>query len=153
MKIRYPTILALLCILVLSAAAFSAGCAGSAPTTPAPATPVPSASAAPAPQMTTPATGAATPVTGTPAPSVSGAAATIENFAFSPATLTVKAGTTVTWTNRDSAPHTVTSDAGAFGSDTMPRGGTYQFTFSQPGTFTYHCSIHPSMKGTVIVQA
>jgi len=79
----------------------------------------------------------------------------INNFAFSPATLTVKAGTTVTWTNADSAPHTVVSDAGApaqFTSQALATGSSFPFTFTQAGTYTYHCSIHPSMKGTVIVE-
>ncbi len=78
----------------------------------------------------------------------------IQNFAFSPATLTVKAGTTVTWTNNDGTQHTVTPDAGApagFGSGGLSPGTSYSFTFTSPGTYPYHCSIHTSMKGTVIV--
>ncbi len=78
-------------------------------------------------------------------------------FAFSPATITIKVGTTVTWTNNTSAPHTVTSDDGTtFDSGTSnpiaANGGTYSFTFTKAGTFTYHCQIHPFMKATVIVQ-
>jgi plastocyanin len=67
----------------------------------------------------------------------------------------VKAGTTVTWTNNDGATHAIASDTGdpaAFSSDPISSGATYSFTFTQPGTYAYHCSIHPSMKGTVIVQ-
>lgn len=78
---------------------------------------------------------------------------TIQNFAFSPPSITVKAGTTVTWTNKDSVAHTVTETDGQTGpssSDVNPN-GTYTFTFSKPGTYHYHCSIHPEMVGTVTV--
>lgn len=80
---------------------------------------------------------------------------TMKNFAFNPATLTVKPGTVVTWVNQDSAPHTVVSDAGdpaAFSSGQLSTGGTYTVTFTTTGTYGYHCTIHPSMTGTVIVQ-
>lgn len=76
----------------------------------------------------------------------------IQNFAFSPETITVKVGTKVTWTNKDSAGHTVTGDTSdGPASDTLAQGASYSFTFSKAGTFTYACSIHPDMKGTVIV--
>jgi amicyanin len=84
-----------------------------------------------------------------------GTAITIKNFAFDPPALSVKAGTTVTWTNQDSVPHTIASDTGSpvsFSSESLAPGSSYSFTFTQAGTYTYHCSIHPSMKGTVIVQ-
>ena len=78
-------------------------------------------------------------------------------FAFSPATITIKVGTTVTWTNNTSAPHTVTSDDGTtfdsgLNTPIGANGGTFSFTFTKAGTFTYHCQIHPFMKATVIVQ-
>ncbi|MFE0186784.1 cupredoxin family copper-binding protein [Streptomyces sp. NPDC059008] len=77
----------------------------------------------------------------------------IADFAFSPATLTVDKGTTVTWTNEDSAPHTVTSDgSGPLNSPTLDTGGSYTFTFNSAGTYNYYCDIHPSMQGTVIVK-
>jgi plastocyanin len=82
----------------------------------------------------------------------SGNAVTLANFAFSPATLTVKVGTAVTWTNKDSATHTVTSDSGVFDSGNVAVNATYSYTFTKAGTYAYHCSIHTSMKGTVIVQ-
>lgn len=99
------------------------------------------------------------PPSSTPAPRTTAVAAgtdavTIQNFAFSPATLTVKTGTTVTWTNLDGATHQIASDSGtpvSFSSSALPTGATYQFTFTSPGTYTYHCMIHPSMKATVIV--
>ena len=77
----------------------------------------------------------------------------IQNFAFSPNNLTVKAGTTVTWINKDSTAHTVTSDSGAFtSSGNLNTGTNYTFTFTKAGTYPYHCSIHPSMTGQIIVQ-
>jgi plastocyanin len=99
------------------------------------------------PQTTTPTT---------PAPSGGSNSIEIKNFAFSPVILTIKTGTTVTWMNEDGAPHQVSSDPGtlvAFTSDSLANGASYQFTFTQPGTYTYHCVIHPSMKGTIIVQS
>jgi plastocyanin len=74
----------------------------------------------------------------------------IQNFAFNPATLTIKKGETVTWLNHDSVTHTVKSSA--FNSGDIPTAGQFQFTFSSPGTYAYSCGIHPSMQGTVIVQ-
>jgi amicyanin len=76
---------------------------------------------------------------------------TISNMAFNPAEISVKAGTTVTWTNNDSIAHTVTSDTGVFDSKALNPGQSYSFVFATPGTFTYHCSIHPSMKAGVVV--
>jgi plastocyanin len=79
------------------------------------------------------------------------------SFAFSPANLTIKAGTTVTWKNATMVSHTVTSDDGkSFDSGTTnpiaAQSGTFSFTFTTAGTFAYHCSIHPFMKATIIVQ-
>ena len=79
-------------------------------------------------------------------------------FAFSPASITIKVGTTVTWTNTTSVPHTVTSDDGStfdsgINTPIAASGGTFSFTFTKAGTFTYHCQIHPFMKATVIVQS
>ncbi|MFA5004271.1 MAG: cupredoxin family copper-binding protein [Candidatus Saccharimonadales bacterium] len=78
---------------------------------------------------------------------------TIEGFAFSPADITVKKGSTVTWTNKDSATHTVTENDGQTGPDSgnLANGKSYSFTFATTGTFKYHCAIHPSMTGTVTV--
>jgi plastocyanin len=79
-------------------------------------------------------------------------AVNISNFAFAPATLTVPAGTTVTWTNKDEEPHTVvSSDGSTFHSPGMGTDATYSFTFPDAGTFDYVCSIHPMMHGTVVV--
>ena len=77
---------------------------------------------------------------------------TIQNFAFSPQTLTVAPGTMVVWTNKDSVSHTVTSDTGAWpDSGDLPTGKTFSLTITKPGTYTYHCAIHPTMSGTLIV--
>jgi plastocyanin len=75
-------------------------------------------------------------------------------FGYSPDVITVVIGknSTVNWVNEDIAPHTATSDsAGIFDSGTIPPGGTYFFNFTTPGTYTYHCSFHSWMQGTVNV--
>ena len=76
----------------------------------------------------------------------------IDNFTFSPQQLTVKAGTTVTWTNDDDIPHTVTSPA-KFRSKALDTDQTFSFTFTTPGTYTYFCSLHPHMTGSIVVEA
>jgi plastocyanin len=82
----------------------------------------------------------------------------IVSMAFSPTTLTVAVGTTVTWTNNDSAAHTVTSDTGLFDSGNLSAagsgssGGSFSFTFNNAGTFNYHCTYHSMMVAKVIVQ-
>jgi plastocyanin len=78
----------------------------------------------------------------------------IENFAFNPSKITIKKGTTVTWTNKDSTRHDITPDnpSDAFrGSKLLDQNESYSFKFDQLGTYTYICSPHPSMKGTIIV--
>ncbi|MFC2021001.1 cupredoxin family copper-binding protein [Chloroflexota bacterium] len=76
----------------------------------------------------------------------------IANFAYSPATITVPAGTTVTWYNRDSTPHTVTTREQMFDSGRMTQGETFSYTFTDKGTFEYYCIFHPYMTGKVIVE-
>ena len=78
---------------------------------------------------------------------------TIVDFAFEPATLDVSAGATVSWTNTGQVVHTVTADNSAFNSGEMSPGATVTGAFDTPGTYTYHCSIHPDMAGTLIVTA
>ena len=85
-------------------------------------------------------------------PATSGNAVTISNFAFSPGSLAVAKGTTVTWTNKDATTHTVASDNGVFNSGDLAPNGTFSYTFNNTGTFAYHCAIHTYMKGTIIVQ-
>ena len=77
----------------------------------------------------------------------------IQNMAFNPSTISVSAGTTITFTNKDAIGHTVTSDSGLFDSGTVATNGTYQYTFSTAGTYAYHCKIHPSMTASVTVTA
>lgn len=74
----------------------------------------------------------------------------IKNFAFSSAVLNIKLGETISWTNNDSVAHTISGIG--FQSDNLANGQTYSFTFSSTGTFDYICSIHPSMKGKIIVE-
>jgi plastocyanin len=76
----------------------------------------------------------------------------IQGMAFSPQTLTVPVNTTVTWTNFDPIAHTVTSDTPLFNSGNLISGAKFSFQFISTGTFTYHCSIHPEMTATIIVQ-
>ena len=121
-------IISLTCLTLVIFTCITAGCSSS----PAPASP-----------------------TTTLAASGGGNTITIRNFIFDPPALTVKTGTAVTWVNNDSSPHTIASDEGspvAFSSDSLATTTSYTFTFTRSGTYTYHCSIHPSMKGTIIVE-
>lgn len=76
----------------------------------------------------------------------------ISNYSFNPATLTVKGGDTVTWTNEDGVNHNVVADDKSFDTGVIEPGKTGSVTFSKAGTFAYHCSIHPTMKATIVVQ-
>jgi len=109
-----------------------------------------------APASTATSTTAAVPTT---MPDSAAASVIIKDFAFNPPEITVKAGTTVTWVNEDSAPHKVASDPHPTHTDlpglvsgVLSTGESYSFTFTKKGTFGYHCHIHPSMKGTVVVE-
>lgn len=75
----------------------------------------------------------------------------IKGFAFIPDNISVIKGTNVTWTNRDSAPHTVTGIGNVLSSDILNEGQTYSYTFNESGTFEYQCHIHPNMRGKVTV--
>ncbi len=124
-----------------------AGCAGS--------NPVPAAQpqqgnvpAESAPQATLPPSQSTAPITQPEIRQI-----TIASFAFAPASVTVKAGTTVKWTNNDGAPHSIISSDGQFtASAVLTNSGSYQFKFDKPGTYTYACGLHPSMSGTIVVQ-
>jgi plastocyanin len=110
-----------------------AGCGGSS--TPAPTSP------------SQPSSPAVTTVT------IPNGARTLGAGAFVPNPVTVSLGTTVTWSNTDAASsHDVVADSGAFNSGLFGNGANFSFTFQSRGTFTYHCSIHPGMVGTVVVQ-
>jgi plastocyanin len=81
----------------------------------------------------------------------SGSDVKVIDFGFNPSSITVKTGTSVTWTNTGSATHTVTADDASFDSGDLSSGATFSQTFAKAGTYTYHCKIHATMKGTVVV--
>lgn len=160
--------------LLLALLALLAACGGSSstpttltatatPTTPQTATALPIATNTPRPMATaTPTTHprpTATPTprpkpTATPTPKPQTVTIDISNFAFSPKTLTISAGTTVEWINKDSATHTSTSDSGdpaSWDSGPLATNATFNFTFTKTGTYTYHCAIHPYMIATITV--
>ena len=138
-KSKQILVIALLALLAGALAASACGGGSKAKTTPAATSP------AGTPKATTQATQAAT------TPGAQGASVEIKNFAFEPKTVTIKVGQAVTWTNQDSAAHTVAGDGGIDSGD-LSKGKSYSKTFDTEGTFDYHCSIHPQMKGQVIVQ-
>lgn len=133
-------------IVVTAAMLFAIACGGeSSPTTaptptPAPTSPTPTPAPAPGPG---PQSASVVIPTG---------AEFLGNRAFVPGELSVAVGTAVTWTNTDATSHTSTSDAPGFSSGIVGPGRTFSFTFRTPGTFPYHCEIHPSMIGTVVVR-
>ena len=92
---------------------------------------------------------AATPA---PPPAPANMEVKIDNFTFSPATITVPAGTQVTWTNHDDIPHNVVADDTSFKSKTLDTDEKFSYTFTKPGTYSYLCTIHPKMTGKVVVQ-
>jgi plastocyanin len=77
----------------------------------------------------------------------------IDQFAFAPQHITVKAGTTVTWTNEDDVPHTVASNSKLFKSKALDTKDKFSFTFATPGTYEYFCSLHPHMTAAIVVEA
>ena len=131
---RAVSVLVIATLLVLSAALLQTGCGGSATTT---------SGATTTAAQTTATTGSS---------GGGGTKVTMKQFAFNPATVTVKVGETVTWENQDGANHNVIADDGSFKSADFGQGKTFSFTFTKAGTYTYSCHIHPDMKGTVIVQ-
>jgi plastocyanin len=123
----------------------AAGCAGISQASPpaSPPTPVP-----PAALATVVPTAGATPSS----QAASGPQVTIDNFSFTPAVITVPAGSMVTWSNHDDTPHTVTASDKSFGSTAILPNTQFSQTFDTPGTYSYFCSIHPFMTAKVIVQ-
>jgi plastocyanin len=114
------------------------------------------ATVAPAAGLPTPVPPAALATTAPPKPQAAaptdGTSIGIENFNFVPADLTVKAGTTVVWTNHDDVEHTVTSSDGSYSSQSIQTDTQFSHTFDAPGTYTYFCAIHPFMTAKVTVQ-
>ena len=96
--------------------------------------------------------GAAAALAAQPAPAAD-AEIEIDQFAFVPQRITVKAGTTVTWINEDDAPHTVASSNKLFKSKALDTQDKFSFTFTTPGTYAYFCSVHPHMTGVIVVEA
>jgi amicyanin len=121
--------------------------------------PAPQGNAAAEPSTTTSEMPGMAGMTATPAapagPAVASTSVDIKEFAFGPQSITVKVGATVTWTNDDQDPHTVTSQAGTgpLKSQTLNNGDTFKYTFTKAGTYDYLCTIHPFMTGTVVVTA
>lgn len=130
---RTILVLVIATLLVFSVALLQTGCGGSAATT----------SAVTTASQTTATTGSS---------GGGGTKVTMKQFAFNPATVTVRVGDTVTWENQDGADHNVIADDGSFKSADFGQGKTFSFTFTKAGTYPYSCHIHPDMKGTVIVQ-
>ena len=85
-------------------------------------------------------------------PSPSTREVVIRSFAFAPATDTVQAGDTVRWINQDVVPHTATSRIGGFDSGTLESGQDWRYVARTPGTFAYECTLHPTMRGTLVVR-
>jgi plastocyanin len=91
-------------------------------------------------------------VTASDQPSAANAAVKIDNFVFGPQAITVPVGTTVTWTNSDDIPHTAVSTDGVFKSKVMDTDEKFSYTFTEAGTYSYYCSVHPKMTGQVVVK-
>jgi plastocyanin len=108
-------------------------------------TPAPSPSPTPNPPPTQP-----PPAAGTI--SIVNGASSLGDRAYNPNPITITAGSTVTWTNNDTVTHTSTGNGGGFDSGSIAPGDTFRFTFPSAGTFQYHCSIHPGMVASVVVQ-
>ncbi len=104
--------------------------------------PAPKPAAAPAPSASKPASPAFT----------SNIQVAIRGFEFVSETIRVKAGTKITWANSDTAGHTATSDTGLFTSKILSQGKSFEYVFNTPGTYPYHCVLHPYMKGEIIVE-
>ncbi len=98
------------------------------------------------------ATPGATPRVIAVADSTAGETVAIRDFAFAPPSVTVPVGTTVTWENGDTAPHTASAEDGGFDTGRIDAGGNGSASFDQPGTFAYRCEFHPDMRGTIIVE-
>lgn len=143
-----PTIrlLALIGAALVLTIALAACASSTAPSAPA-ATSAPTA----APASAAPTTASAAPSTAGGGGST-GTAVSIKDFAFDPDALTAKVGQEVTWTNTGVAVHTVTFDSGGIESGNLSAGGTFKHTFDAAGTFSYHCTIHSIMLGTITVQ-
>jgi plastocyanin len=148
-KARLVLVMLLTSVLVGSLATLSCGGSSKKSETPTPRPPA----ATNTPMVVPTGTPAALKPTQTPStPQAQQASVTIKDFEFAPSTVTIKVGGTVTWTNDGPSAHTVTADDGSFNSGELQKGKTFSRTFDSTGTFSYHCSIHPSMKAQVVVE-
>jgi plastocyanin len=136
----------------MAAIALLVACGGTGNAAPAMTMPMPTATTGNATKPPTAApAGAATTAAGS-AVATGGPQVQIDNFAFTPKSLTVPVGTQVVWTNHDDVPHTVTSLDKVFSSQALDTDEQFSFTFATSGTYAYHCAIHPIMTGTVVVK-
>ena len=139
-----PTPASVIGVLLLTAAL--SGCSGTSTATKYGAGPLPTVTA-----TTTTGRYSSAPTGSTAGPAASGSTLSIKDFSFTPAALTVKSGTKVSVTNNDSASHTWTATDKTFDSGDLATGKSFTFTFTKPGTYSYVCSIHAAMHGTVTV--
>jgi len=140
------TVLALMSLMLLTVF-IAAGCGGTTTTTAPTSGPTTTAATG-----TTLAPGTTVTTATTAGGGAGGAQVSLANIAISPTSVTIKVGDTVTWTNNDAFAHHLVGDNGEFDSGNMDGGATFSFTFKTAGTIAYHCSIHPEMKGTIVVQ-
>ena len=150
MRSKVPLIVVPLALLLFAA------CTPAATTTPTATAPTetatPAGSGTPAATESPSETASPTEVAGGCTEGATGAqTVTIKDFAFDPPELTVASGTTVTWTNADASGHTATGDDGSFDCRPLAGGASMTFTFATPGTYDYHCAIHPTMRAKVTV--
>ena len=144
-----------LTLALVALTATLAACGSSATPSPSTSAAAPStAASAPAPSAGGSAAGGALSCATAPAGSTAAETVTIQNFSFSPQPVQAKVGDVVAWTNKDSAPHSATMDSGSCDTDSIASGASAMLVFNAPGTYTYHCKIHPGqMKDvTVVVQ-
>jgi plastocyanin len=139
-----------------AAALVFAACGGSSPTPSPASTATPPSTAAPASAAATspesvPSVAASQAAACQPSSNAATVSATIKDFAFSPEPIKAKVGDAIQWTNNDSTTHTVTLDDGSCDAGRVAPGKTATLVFSAPGTYTYHCAIHSTMKGTIKV--
>lgn len=137
-------------LVLIAAPLLVAGCTSSTSPSPSPSATTQAVSATATTTGTATATSAAKAATSSA--SAMSVTVTIPDFSFQPASITIQRGATVTWRNDATVAHHVVSDTNVFSSPVLNPGQTYSHTFTQPGTYPYHCAIHPSMTGTITVQ-
>jgi plastocyanin len=130
--------------IAIAALVAIAGCSSGTSTTPN----APASAAAPSTAPSAASAAASAPAS---APAARGGAVAIKDFAFNPQTIQAKVGDSITWTNQDSTAHTVTLDDKSVDSGNVAPSATFSHAFTAAGTFTYHCSIHTNMTGTITV--